>query len=83
MYERILIATDGSELATKAIVHGINLAKQLNAASLPLRKHGRRLTSRARHGGETRIPSLSMRKWPQQRRPTFWRVPRKWRRRLA
>ena len=31
MYERILIARDGSELASKAIVHGINLAKQLNA----------------------------------------------------
>jgi nucleotide-binding universal stress UspA family protein len=31
MYGRILIATDGSELASKAIVHGINLAKQLNA----------------------------------------------------
>ena len=31
MYERILIATDGSELASKAILHGISLAKQLSA----------------------------------------------------
>jgi nucleotide-binding universal stress UspA family protein len=31
MYGRILIATDGSELASKAIVHGVSLAKQLNA----------------------------------------------------
>jgi len=31
MYGRILIATDGSELAGKAIIHGISLAKQLNA----------------------------------------------------
>ena len=31
MYGRILIATDGSELASKAIIHGISLAKQLNA----------------------------------------------------
>jgi nucleotide-binding universal stress UspA family protein len=31
MYGRILIATDGSELAGKAIIHGISLAKRLNA----------------------------------------------------
>jgi nucleotide-binding universal stress UspA family protein len=31
MYARILIATDGSELASEAVVHGINLAKLLNA----------------------------------------------------
>ena len=30
MYKRILIATDGSELATKAVTHGIALAKDLN-----------------------------------------------------
>lgn len=31
MYKRILIATDGSELAFKAIAHGIGLAKTLGA----------------------------------------------------
>jgi len=30
MYNRILIATDGSELAAKAVAHGIALAKVLN-----------------------------------------------------
>jgi nucleotide-binding universal stress UspA family protein len=30
MYKRILIATDGSDLATKAVNHGIALAKALN-----------------------------------------------------
>jgi nucleotide-binding universal stress UspA family protein len=29
MYQHILIATDGSELATKAVAHGIALAKEL------------------------------------------------------
>jgi nucleotide-binding universal stress UspA family protein len=29
MYQRILIATDGSEFATKAVTHGIALAKAL------------------------------------------------------
>jgi nucleotide-binding universal stress UspA family protein len=29
MYQRILIATDGSELASKAVAHGIALAKDL------------------------------------------------------
>lgn len=32
MYKNILIATDGSELATKAVAHGLALAKGLNAA---------------------------------------------------
>ena len=31
MYQRILIATDGSELAAKAVAHGIALAKDLKA----------------------------------------------------
>jgi nucleotide-binding universal stress UspA family protein len=31
MYKRILIATDGSELANKAVEHGISLAKTVNA----------------------------------------------------
>ena len=31
MYQRILIATDGSELAGKAVSHGLALAKRLNA----------------------------------------------------
>jgi nucleotide-binding universal stress UspA family protein len=31
MYKHILIATDGSELATKALEHGLALAKQVNA----------------------------------------------------
>jgi len=31
MYQRILIATDGSDLAGKAVNHGIALAKRLNA----------------------------------------------------
>lgn len=31
MYKRILIATDGSELATKAVEHGMSLAKIVNA----------------------------------------------------
>jgi len=30
MYQNILIATDGSELASKAVTHGVALAKQLN-----------------------------------------------------
>ena len=30
MYKRILIATDGSELAAKGVAHGIALAKDLN-----------------------------------------------------
>lgn len=29
MYKRILIATDGSELASKAVAHGVELAKNL------------------------------------------------------
>lgn len=29
MYQRILIATDGSELAGKAVIHGVALAKKL------------------------------------------------------
>lgn len=32
MYKRILIATDGSELANKAVAHGIALAKAHNAS---------------------------------------------------
>jgi len=31
MYRRILVATDGSELANRAVAHGIALAKALNA----------------------------------------------------
>ena len=31
MYRNILIATDGSELATRAVTHGVGLAKALNA----------------------------------------------------
>lgn len=31
MYKNILVATDGSELAGKAVVHGLDLAKALNA----------------------------------------------------
>jgi nucleotide-binding universal stress UspA family protein len=31
MYQRILIATDGSELASKAVAHGVALAKNLKA----------------------------------------------------
>jgi nucleotide-binding universal stress UspA family protein len=31
MYKHILIATDGSELATKALEHGLALAKRDNA----------------------------------------------------
>lgn len=31
MYTRILIATDGSELANKGLDHGLSLAKRLNA----------------------------------------------------
>jgi nucleotide-binding universal stress UspA family protein len=31
MYKHILIATDGSELATKAVAHGLTLAKEQNA----------------------------------------------------
>lgn len=31
MYKHILIATDGSELATKAVEHGLVLAKALGA----------------------------------------------------
>ncbi len=31
MYKNILIATDGSELAEKALLHGLSLAKEFNA----------------------------------------------------
>ena len=31
MYKRVLIATDGSELAAKAVINGLALAKQLGA----------------------------------------------------
>ena len=31
MYKHILIATDGSELAGRALAHGLALAKELNA----------------------------------------------------
>lgn len=31
MYERILVATDGSELAGRAVEHGLNLAKSVGA----------------------------------------------------
>lgn len=31
MYKHILIATDGSELSTKGLVHGLNLAKALGS----------------------------------------------------
>src|SRR4029078_7404415 len=31
MYKRILIATDGSELATRALVHGLAVAKEVKA----------------------------------------------------
>ena len=30
MYQKILIATDGSELAGRAVAHGLKLAKELN-----------------------------------------------------
>jgi len=30
MYKKILIATDGSELASRALLHGLKLAKELN-----------------------------------------------------
>jgi nucleotide-binding universal stress UspA family protein len=36
MYKNILIATDGSSLATRAVEHGTNLAKSLGAAVLLL-----------------------------------------------
>jgi len=36
MYKNILIATDGSELAEKAVEHGIGLAKSLGAKITPL-----------------------------------------------
>ena len=59
MYERILIATDGSELATKAIVHGINLAKQLNAhlciATVTEAWSSTDLARAARHGNHNPI----------------------------
>ena len=32
IYKSLLIATDGSELAEKAVVHGLALARALNAA---------------------------------------------------
>ncbi|MDJ0857897.1 MAG: universal stress protein [Dinoroseobacter sp.] len=34
MYKRILIATDGSELASKAVDHGLQLAKTVGATAL-------------------------------------------------
>ncbi len=36
MYTNILIATDGSELAGKAVEHGIALAKRLGAKATAL-----------------------------------------------
>lgn len=32
MFKNILVATDGSELADKAVLHGVNLAQELRAA---------------------------------------------------
>lgn len=37
MYQRILIPTDGSELADKAVEHGLELARQLGASAVALR----------------------------------------------
>lgn len=37
MYQRILIATDGSELASKAVTHGIVLAKTSRSLLTPSR----------------------------------------------
>ena len=34
MYKRILMATDGSELATRAVEHGLSLAKALGAEAI-------------------------------------------------
>ena len=34
MYKRILIATDGSDLAQKAVTHGLALAKSIGAEAL-------------------------------------------------
>ena len=36
MYKRILVATDGSELATRAAKHGLSLAKSLGAEVIAL-----------------------------------------------
>jgi nucleotide-binding universal stress UspA family protein len=32
MYRKLLVATDGSELATKAVTHGVNLARETGAS---------------------------------------------------
>jgi nucleotide-binding universal stress UspA family protein len=37
VYKKLLIATDGSELAGKAVYHGLRLAKQLNAEAAIIR----------------------------------------------
>jgi nucleotide-binding universal stress UspA family protein len=34
MYKKILIATDGSELASRALMHGLKLAKELKAPAV-------------------------------------------------
>lgn len=36
MYKRILVATDGSELATRAVNHGLSLAKSLGATVIAI-----------------------------------------------
>ena len=46
MYTSILIPTDGSELAGKAVQHGIALAKQIGAKAVVLTVH--RLFTRSR-----------------------------------
>jgi nucleotide-binding universal stress UspA family protein len=59
MYGRILIATDGSELASKAVTQGISLAKQLNAqvciATVTEAWAASDLARAARHGNQNPI----------------------------
>ena len=62
MYQRILIATDGSEPASKAVAHGIALARDLKVpvSVVTVTEASVRLRSRPNVAArETRIRSLN------------------------
>ena len=69
MYKHILIATDGSELANKAIEHGLEVAKR-NSASVSIvtgRNHGRLLRWPNKRVNIDPIRSVSLRRLPRTR----------------
>lgn len=53
MYQHILVATDGSELAGKAVNHGMALAKRANQ----VKRHGAVLKEILNHGESPKRPA--------------------------